>query len=95
MRCRKAEVCKYFRASDLLLLLNSLVFLSLSAVLNVYAQFRLPVLASPGSGSLLNVIQAYDLGPNISESTPAKIAHALNLNYQLDARWDDYLKAHS
>lgn len=53
------------------------------------------MLASAGSGPLLNAIRAYDLGPIISEPTPANIAHALNLNHQLDARWDDYLKDHS
>lgn len=67
----------------------------MSGVLNVNAQFRLPVLASAGSGPLLNAIRAYDLGPLINESTPASIAHALNLNQQLVARWDDYLKDHS
>ncbi len=89
------DVWKYFRASDLLLLLYSHNFHSMSGVLNVNAQFRLPVLASAGSGPLLNAIRAYDLGPIISEPTPANIAHALNLNHQLDARWDDYLKDHS
>jgi glycosyltransferase involved in cell wall biosynthesis len=89
------EVWKYFRASDLLLLLYSQNFHSMSGVLNVNAQFRLPVLASAGSGPLLKAIRAYELGPIISEPTPTSIAQALHQSHQLDARWDDYLKDHS
>ncbi|MGA0094785.1 MAG: glycosyltransferase, partial [Chthoniobacterales bacterium] len=47
------EVWKYFRASDVLMLTYSKDFRSASGVLNVNAQFGLPVMASAGGGPLL------------------------------------------
>jgi glycosyltransferase involved in cell wall biosynthesis len=89
------EVWRYFRASDLLLLLYSRDFHSMSAVLNVNVQFRLPVLASAGGGPLLKAVQRYRLGQILEDTQPETIAKALAKDELPAARWDDYLRDHS
>ena len=89
------EVWRYFRAADTLLLLYSKDFYSMSAVLNVNVQFRLPVLASAGGGPLLTAVEAYGLGLIIHDTNPATIASAIAENKQPVARWDDYVSDHS
>lgn len=89
------EVWRYFRAADALLLLYSKDFYSMSAVLNVNVQFRLPVLASAGGGPLLKAVESYGLGIVIHDTNPATIASAIAENRQPIARWDDYVSDHS
>lgn len=72
-----ANVWKYFRASDLLLLTYSQDFRSASGVLNVNAQFNLPVLASAGRGPLLDAVQKYRLGLILSRPSAEIIAEAV------------------
>lgn len=89
------EVWHFFRASDRLLLLYSKDFHSMSAVLNVNVQFRLPVLASAGGGPLLKTVQTYGLGQTLVNPTPRTIAQALILDDVPVPRWDDYIRDHS
>jgi glycosyltransferase involved in cell wall biosynthesis len=72
-----ASVWKYFRASDLLMLTYSQDFRSASGVLNVNAQFGLPVLASAGRSPLLDAVAEYGLGTVIEKPDAALIAEAV------------------
>jgi hypothetical protein len=89
------QVWRYFCAADRLLLLYSQDFYSMSAVLNVNVQFRLPVIASGGGGPLLNAVQTYGLGQILADTSPGCIAKAFVDNHLPVARWDDYLRDHS
>jgi glycosyltransferase involved in cell wall biosynthesis len=90
-----ADVWQYFRMADQLLLLYSKDFHSMSGVLNVNVQFRLPVLASAGGGPLLQTVQSYDLGQILPDTQPGTIARALAQPQPIHPRWDDYLRDHS
>lgn len=89
------EIWRYFRAADRLLLLYSMDFHSMSAVLNVNAQFRLPVIASAGGGPMIKAVNTYGLGLTIIDTNPNTIAIALKEKNFPAARWEDYLCDHS
>lgn len=82
-----ANVWKYFRASDLLLLTYSQDFRSASGVLNVNAQFGLPVLASAGPSPLLEAVQKYGLGLILSQPSAEVIAEAVPRALGLRGDW--------
>ena len=89
------QIYRYFKASNLLLLLYSNDFHSMSGVLNVNVQFRLPVLASAGGGPFLRTVKEYRLGQSIDAVTPDAIAKALVMQDLPIPRWDDYVRDHS
>lgn len=89
------EVWRYFRAADWLLLLYSRDFHSMSGVLNVNVQFRLPVIASAGGGPLLRSVADYRLGQVLDEATPENLTKALAASPMEAPRWEDYLRDHS
>lgn len=89
------QIWRYFRSADTLLLLYSKEFRSMSGVLNLNVQFRLPVLASGGGGPLLHAVQSYRLGHTLEAPTPSGIAKALVASHHPDARWDDFSNDHS
>jgi glycosyltransferase involved in cell wall biosynthesis len=71
------DVWKFFRASDLLVLTYSADFRSASGVLNVNAQFGLPVLVSAGRSPLLDAVRKYGLGTVIERPDAKLIADAV------------------
>jgi glycosyltransferase involved in cell wall biosynthesis len=89
------EVWKYFRASDLLLLTYSQDFRSASGVLNVNAQFGLPVLASAGSGPLLDAVKQYNLGSMLQRPDAASITQAVPQSLRVKGEWQRFVKENS
>jgi glycosyltransferase involved in cell wall biosynthesis len=81
------EVWKYFRASDLLLLVYSQNFRSASGVLNVNAQFGLPVLASAGRSPLLAAVEQYGLGVVVPKLAARFIAEAVPQAMRAETEW--------
>jgi glycosyltransferase involved in cell wall biosynthesis len=66
------EVANMFAAADVAVVAYSASFRSASGVLNVVANYRLPVVASAGDSSLLSAVQLYRLGVAVSpDDTPA------------------------
>jgi glycosyltransferase involved in cell wall biosynthesis len=86
------EVWKYFRASDLLLLVYSQKFRSASGVLNVNSQFCLPVIASAGGGPLLNAVERYGLGVIIPNTEASSIAEAFPRAFGSRGEWERFTK---
>jgi glycosyltransferase involved in cell wall biosynthesis len=89
---RNDEVWKYFRVSDLLLLVYSQNFRSASGVLNVNSQFGLPVIASAGGGPLLNAVQRYGLGVVIPNTEASSIAEAFPRAFGSRGEWERFTK---
>jgi glycosyltransferase involved in cell wall biosynthesis len=89
------EVWKYFRVSDLLLLTYSKDFRSASGVLNLNAQFGLPVLASSGAGPLLDVVERYLLGFILQHPDKSSIAAAVPKALCSNGDWPRYAKENS
>jgi glycosyltransferase involved in cell wall biosynthesis len=89
------EVWKYFRASDVLMLTYSKDFRSASGVLNVNAQFRLPVIVSGGDGPLLKITRKYDLGVVIDKPEAGLIASAFAQSNSLTSDWDPFASENS
>jgi glycosyltransferase involved in cell wall biosynthesis len=89
------EVWKYFRASDLLLLTYSSDFRSASGVLNVNAQFGLPVLASAGAGPLLTAIKDYQLGSILQNPDATSIAQAVPQALGVKGEWQRFAEENS
>lgn len=89
------EVWKYFRASDLLLLTYSQDFRSASGVLNVDAQFRLPVLASAGGGPLLDAVKQYQLGSILQNPDATSIARAVLQALRVKGDWQRFAEENS
>lgn len=81
------DVWKFFRASDILMLTYSKSFRSASGVLNVNAQFGLPVLASAGRGPLLDAVDSYSLGTIVQEPDAASIAEAVPQALRVKGEW--------
>jgi len=78
------------------LLLYGRDFHSASGVLNVNAQFQLPVLASGGSGPLLRAVEHYRLGVVLPECSPPRVAAALReQSYLAGANWESFQNDHS
>lgn len=89
------SVWKFFRASDLLLLTYSRDFRSASGVLNVNAQFGLPVLASAGRSPLLDAVAEYRLGTVIGQPDPASIAEAVPRTLGVKGEWQRFADENS
>jgi len=89
------EVWKYFRASDLLLLTYSQDFRSASGVLNVNAQFGLPVLASAGAGPLLEAVKRYGLGSILQNPDASSIAQAVPEALRAKGGWQRFAEENS
>lgn len=89
------EVWKYFRASDVLALTYSSNFRSASGVLNVNAQFRLPVIASGGDGPLLKTARKYGLGVVIDKPEAGLIASAFAQTTNLSPDWERFASENS
>jgi glycosyltransferase involved in cell wall biosynthesis len=89
------EVWKYFRASDLLLLTYSQGFRSASGVLNVNAQFGLPVLASAGAGPLLDAVKQYQLGSILHNPDATSIAQAVPQALRVTGEWQRFVEENS
>ena len=89
------EVWKYFRASDVLALTYSTNFRSASGVLNVNAQFRLPVIVSGGDGPLLKTTRKYGLGVVIDKPEAGLIASAFAQANSLTSDWDRFASENS
>jgi glycosyltransferase involved in cell wall biosynthesis len=89
------EVWKYFRASDVLALIYSTNFRSASGVLNVNAQFRLPVIVSGGDGPLLKTTRKYGLGVVIDKPEAGLIASAFAQANSLTSDWDRFASENS
>lgn len=88
-------VWKYFRASDVLALTYSTNFRSASGVLNVNAQFRLPVIVSGGDGPLLKTTRKYGLGVVIDKPEAGLIASAFAQANSLTSDWDRFASENS
>lgn len=91
----EGEVWKYFRASDVLALTYSTNFRSASGVLNVNAQFRLPVIVSGGDGPLLKATRKYGLGVVIDKPEAGLIASAFAQTNSLTPDWDRFASENS
>ena len=89
------EVWKYFQASDLLLLTYSQDFRSASGVLNVNAQFGLPVLASAGAGPLLDAVKEYQLGSILRNPDATSIAQAVPQALGVKGEWQRFSEENS
>ena len=89
------EVWKYFRASDVLMLTYSKDFRSASGVLNVNAQFGLPVMASAGGGPLLAAVKDYKLGVILPNADPSSIAQAVPLAIGMSGEWERFCHENS
>ena len=89
------EVWKFFRASDLLLLTYSQDFRSASGVLNVNAQFGLPVLASAGAGPLLDAVEEYQLGLILRNPDSASIVQAVPEALRVKCEWQRFAEENS
>jgi len=89
------EVWKYFRASDVLALTYSTNFRSASGVLNVNAQFKLPVIASGGDGPLLKTTRKYGLGVVIDYPKADLIAAACAQTTNLSPDWERFASENS
>lgn len=89
------EVWKHFRASDLLLLTYSSDFRSASGVLNVNAQFGLPVLASAGASPLLDVVKEYQLGSILQNPNATSIAQAVPQALDVKGEWQRFAEENS
>ncbi len=91
-----SEVSKFFQASDVLLLLYSKSFHSASGVLNHGVQFELPVVASGGSGPLIDCVQRFDLGVCIQpDSLEAVVAGIHALSSVGAPEWNQYKNLNS
>jgi glycosyltransferase involved in cell wall biosynthesis len=88
-------VWRYFRASDMLLLTYSGDFRSASGVLNVNAQFGLPVLASAGRSPLLDAVAEYRLGTVIGQPDAASIADAVPRTLGVKGEWQRFADENS
>lgn len=91
----KDEVWKFFQVSNLLMLSYSKDFYSASGVLNVNAQFGLPVLASAGGGPLLDAVKKYNLGVIISCANASSISEAVPLALASRGDWIRFSMDHS
>jgi glycosyltransferase involved in cell wall biosynthesis len=89
------EVWRFFSASDVLLLAYSKAFHSASGVLNVNAQFGLPVVASGGEGPLVQMVERYKLGVVLPDATPEAIAHGVGAALAGRSDWDGFVVANS
>lgn len=89
------DVWKYFRASDLLLLTYSQDFRSASGVLNVNAQFGLPVLASAGASPLLDAVKEYQLGSILQNPDATSIAKAVPEALHVKGEWRRFAEENS
>lgn len=89
------KVWKYFRLSDLLLLTYSKDFRSASGVLNVNAQFGLPVLASAGAGPLLEAVKEYQLGTILQNPDAPSIAQAVPGALLVAGEWQRFAEENS
>jgi glycosyltransferase involved in cell wall biosynthesis len=91
------EVAEVFQATDLVVLAYSSSFRSASGVLNVVANYRLPVVASAGDGDLLSAVQRFRLGVMIPPDDTAALGAAISriLASPPEADWQGYLDAHS
>lgn len=89
------EVWKFFRASDLLLLTYSQDFRSASGVLNVNAQFGLPVLASAGGGPLLDAVKEYQLGLILPNPDATSIAQGVPEALRVKGEWQRFAEENS
>ena len=89
------EVWKFFRASDLLLLTYSQDFRSASGVLNVNAQFGLPVLASAGAGPLLKSVKEYQLGLILPNPDATSIAQGVPEALRVKGEWQRFAEENS
>jgi glycosyltransferase involved in cell wall biosynthesis len=89
------EVWKYFRASDVLMLTYSKDFRSASGVLNVNAQFGLPVVASAGGGPLLEAVKRYGLGSILQNPDATLIAQAVTEALRAKGGWQRFAEENS
>ncbi len=91
------EVAEVFGAADAVVLAYSWSFRSASGVLNVVANYRLPVVASAGDSAMLSAVQRYRLGvvipPDDTAALAAGISHILASPPRPD--WQGYLDANS
>jgi glycosyltransferase involved in cell wall biosynthesis len=86
------ELGKYFAGTDFVLLIYAATFHSQSAVLNVAARARKPVLASAAPSPLIESVRKFQLGITVEPDSPAAVVTGMQ---QLLAtpplpRWADY-----
>jgi glycosyltransferase involved in cell wall biosynthesis len=81
------DIWRFFRASDVLMLTYSQDFRSASGVLNVNAQFGLPVLVSAGRSPLLDAVHRYGLGMVIERPEASLIAGAVPEAFEVKGDW--------
>jgi glycosyltransferase involved in cell wall biosynthesis len=91
----QADVWRFFSVSDVLLLAYSKAFHSASGVLNVNAQFSLPVVASGGEGPLVRMAERYKLGVVLTDVTPEAIARGAVAALAERGDWDAFVAANS
>lgn len=86
------EVALYFNAADFLLLPYNAGFRSASGVLNAAIQFRIPCLATSGSGPLRSSILEYDLGVWRPADDRAALKEGLEtlLHHPPEPQWTRY-----
>lgn len=92
-----AEVFRFFKAADAVLLLYSQDFRSASGVLNNASQFKLPVLASSGNGPLRTAVTRYCLGEFVAPDSAAAVEQGLArlLSSPPNAKWEEFRADHS
>jgi glycosyltransferase involved in cell wall biosynthesis len=91
------EVSVLFRAADAVVLAYSASFRSASGVMNVVAQFGLPVLASGGDSALVQAVQQYQLGVVVPPDDTAALSEGLQrlLSHPERPDWQQYRSANS
>lgn len=91
------EVSVLFRAADAVVLAYSASFRSASGVLNVVAQFGLPVLASGGDSALVQAVQQFQLGVVVPPDDTAALSDGLQrlLSGAHQPDWPQYRSSNS
>jgi glycosyltransferase involved in cell wall biosynthesis len=91
------EVANVFAAVDVAVLAYSASFRSASGVLNVVANYRLPVVASAGDSALFSAVQRYRLGVAVPPDDTSALASGITsiLANPPEPDWQGYLAANS
>lgn len=91
------EVAAAFTVADAVVLAYSASFRSASGVLNVVANYRLPILASAGDSALAYAVENYNLGVLVPPDNTSALAQGLKhlLDQHICADWSAYLRDHS
>lgn len=92
-----ADISAVFTAADAVVLAYSASFRSASGVLNVAANYKLPLLVSAGDGALLTAVRRYSLGVVVTPDESDALATGLEqlLENPAPTNWTAYLEENS